>query len=477
MPTTDKKEINIITRSNAASNLGQCDCDCDCACSLPSQEQAAVDLSTLAQIEKIRIAKFKSLPLNEEFAICFGPSSRPLVLNQAAISMLSKIDGQSYVSVERLLAQANGTPFANDFLMKLLQAGLVTNTQVKNSDPNLLTAWVHVTDRCNLRCEYCYLPHHPEDMEVETGMKVMQSLVTSAKDNRYKKMKVKFAGGEPLLKFERIIAWHSFARKLADAEKIILDSVILSNGTLLTSNMAHKIKQENLRLMISLDGLQNAHDSHRKFLNGKGSFEQTIRGIEIAISAGIFTHISITVSPSTAPYLPELTSWLLAKGGLSFNFNFVRSIKTNPSPKEQQVLADSLLQVLEIIKNSPSKQDILTGLIDRINLATPRIHPCAIEHDYVVFDTNGYVARCQMEVHKAAPCVGKDPIQAVRNQPEPLNLSVDQKTSCVACDWKHWCAGGCPLLENKSQYCEVYKTVLPQVLRVEGLRLLSQAIQ
>lgn len=476
MLTTDKKEIHIITRSNAATNLGQCDCDCDCACSLPAQGQATVGLAALVQVEKLRVAEYRSLPLSDQFAICYGPSCKPSVLSQTAISMLSEIDGQSLTSAQYILTQAKGESFADDFLLQLAQAGFLTNIGRQNCTPNLLTAWVHVTDRCNLRCEYCYLPHHPEDMGLQTGLEIMQSLVASARKNQYKKIKVKFAGGEPLLQFEKVDAWHTHAKKLATVAQITLDTIVLSNGTLLTLDVARRMKIQGIQLMISLDGLRQAHDIQRKFADGRGSFEQAARGIDIAQAAGLSPHISVTVSPHNAAYLPELTSWLLAKG-LGFNFNFVRSNKYRMGSEEQTTLIGSLLQALEIIKSHPSEKNILNGLIDRVNLSAARTHACAIERDYVVFDAKGQVARCQMEMHKATSCQGGDPVHVVRNHPNPLNLPIDQKTSCAACTWKDWCAGGCPLTQGASPYCEVYKSVLPEVLRVEGFRLLNQIQQ
>lgn len=63
------------------------------------------------------------------------------------------------------------------------------------------------------------------------------------------------------------------------------------------------------------------------------------------------------------------------------------------------------------------------------------------------------------------------------------NLVVDDKEECRNCQWKYWCAGGCPLetyrmtsrYDVKSPRCHIYKALYPQVLRLEGLRLLKYA--
>jgi uncharacterized protein len=61
------------------------------------------------------------------------------------------------------------------------------------------------------------------------------------------------------------------------------------------------------------------------------------------------------------------------------------------------------------------------------------------------------------------------------------NLSVDEKAECRTCTFRYRCAGGCPLetyrvtgrWDIKSPNCNIYKTLLPEALRLEGLRLMK----
>jgi uncharacterized protein len=58
---------------------------------------------------------------------------------------------------------------------------------------------------------------------------------------------------------------------------------------------------------------------------------------------------------------------------------------------------------------------------------------------------------------------------------------VIEKEGCKTCEWKNWCAGGCPLATHratgrydvKSPNCNIYKALFPEALRLEGLRLLK----
>jgi uncharacterized protein len=232
--------------------------------------------------------------------------------------------------------------------------------------------------------------------------------------------------------------------------------------------------------MISLDGLGKAHDIHRHYANGSGSFEQTTQAIELAQKVGISPQISVTVSAQNAQALPELVAWLRARN-LRFNLNFARENRYYSSEEDQQALTDGMLAAFEVLKNDLPAETLLAGLVDRANLAVPHLHTCAAEKDYLVFNANGQLFRCQMEMpFNPIPVKRQDKLKALQSYVPALNIAVDHKQTCQDCQWRYWCAGGCPLLTQRvngssaqpSPYCEVYKKLYPEALKLEGLRLL-----
>jgi uncharacterized protein len=75
-----------------------------------------------------------------------------------------------------------------------------------------------------------------------------------------------------------------------------------------------------------------------------------------------------------------------------------------------------------------------------------------------------------------------DPLAVIRSdQIGVQNLPVLEKEGCRTCEWKNWCAGGCPITTHratgrydvKSPNCNIYKALYPEALRLEGLRLLK----
>ncbi|MEW6285688.1 MAG: radical SAM protein [Chloroflexota bacterium] len=354
------------------------------------------------------------------------------------------------------------------------------------SPSSSLTSWLHLTDRCNLRCDYCYLPHVREDMTSETGHAAIDATFRSALANGFKQVKLKYAGGEPLLRFPLIVELHQYAQSLAERHGIALEGVVLSNGTLLTESLVSTLRSLNLRLMISLDGLGKHHDAHRRYAGGRGSFADVAEAVDLALANGLTPNISVTVSSRTAQGLPDVMAWILERE-LPFSLNFYRENELSASHEDmrldEQKIISGMLAAFKVIEENLPRRSFLGGIIDRANLSVAHTHTCGVGQNYLVFDQNGQVAKCQMHIRKPITDVHvADPLAIIRaDQIGIQNISVEEKEGCKTCEWKHWCAGGCPLAtyratgryDVKSPNCNIYKALFPEALRLEGLRLLK----
>jgi uncharacterized protein len=477
----------IYANKNTTFTDGQC----DCACSLPSLNICdSIPALIRESISALSPTTFSSLHLDETYSVCFGISCKTTVVNQATLSLLTEFQEQSSSKPTYSdLAFRYGEDVAVSILQKLIETNLLTLPEEKKIqkfiNSNTLAAWLHVTDRCNLRCGYCYLPHQSKDMETETGMGIIKSIFRSAQAHKHSRIKIKYAGGEPLLCFDKILDWHRYACELGKYHNIELEGIILTNGILLTPDLIDSIQKAKLRLMISLDGLGTAHNIHRSYANGQGSFNHVLNAIELVLKKGIIPNISVTISGRNAGYLPELVGWL-REHNLPFAINFARENSYSTyrlTPRDEQDIINGMLNAFKIIKKNMPEHSILTGLVDRANLAIPHLRTCSIEENYLVFDCQGNIFRCQMDMknYLNTPDTG-DPLNAVKSHPNPINISVDFKENCNQCEWKYWCAGGCPLLTQRvtgkhnaeSPYCQIYKAIYPEAFRLEGFRLLQK---
>ena len=361
-------------------------------------------------------------------------------------------------------------------------------TPASRPEPQTLTAWLHVTNACNLRCTYCYLNKTNAAMDETTGCAAVEAVFRSALKHKFRAVKLKYAGGEATLNFPLVVALHAYAKSLATRHGLQLREVVLSNGVGLTPARIDFMRDENIRLMISLDGIGAAHDAQRVFANGKGSFLQVSRSIDRALARGLSPHLSITVTAHNADSLADAVVFALDRD-LLFNLNFFRENEcaagfSDLRAGEAKLIAGTR-RAFAVIEERLPRRSLIGALVDRSAFNSPHDRACGAGHSYLVIDEKGGVARCQMEIEKTvADVFVEDPLLAVREERDGFqNIPVDQKEGCRDCEWRYWCSGGCSLLtfkmtgrsDIKSPNCNIYKALYPDVLRLEGLRLLKWA--
>ncbi len=347
-------------------------------------------------------------------------------------------------------------------------------------EPLTLAAWLHITDRCNLRCSYCYLPHHPADMALETGYAAIDAVFRSAASYGYRQVRLKYAGGEPLLQFPTIAAMQRHARTQSGQHGFALDGVVISNGTLLTAPIIETMQSLGLRLTISLDGLGPTHDCQRPYAGGRGSSAAVIAAIELALACGLVPAISITVSNRSAPGLADLLAWVIDHA-LPFSLNFYRendyAARQQDLRLEEQKIIAGMQAAYRVIEERLPLHRRPAGLLDRLDTSLPHLRPCSAGHSYLVFDPAGQVFLCQMAMQQPVATVhDADPLALVRASSAGLqNPSVEEKEGCRACALRQSCAGGCPLdayrasgrYDSPSPYCSIYRALYPAALHLE----------
>ncbi len=456
-----------------------------------SKEHAFVEedcARTITALEPIRINR--NIPLWErsptlhqaslpgENTLLFNPftSTGAAVLNRPAMAVL-----QAYGVAQEL----KGNITLQLAMLGLIRPQLATPVAPR-LQPDTLTAWLHVTNACNLSCTYCYVNKNAERMDETTGRAAVEAVFRSALQHGFKTVKLKYAGGEATLNFQLIQSLHRYAQTLAASSGLALREVVLSNGVALSNPILDFIRDSGISLTISLDGLGSEHDAQRLFANGRGSFKLVAWGIERAITRGIQPHLTITVTGRSVDGIARPVAFAMDRD-LPFNLNFYRDNDTSGDraalQAEDRRLIAAMRAAFAVIEARLPRRSLIGALVDRANFGGSHTHTCGAGHSYMVIDHRGRLARCQMEIEKTvADVYAADPLLSLQSVSSGFqNISVDEKDGCRSCEWRYWCSGGCPLLtyrvtgrsDVKSPYCNVYQALYPEVLRLEGLRLLK----
>ena len=159
----------------------------------------------------------------------------------------------------------------------------------------------HLGENCNLRCLHCYQENHkPVQLKYDELVKIYDQFKELLKK---KKMKghINITGGEPLCNP------HLF--KILDLIKKDSDLIsfsILTNGTLITDEIAKKIKSYNpYYVQVSLEGGKRTND----YIRGKGTYKKIAEGIINLKKYNIFTSISFTATRLNYKEFPKVVKY------------------------------------------------------------------------------------------------------------------------------------------------------------------------
>lgn len=464
-----------IYSSNDFGRSGGKDDQCNCAC--PTGDYV-IHVDERAMLGAFCQSNVYQYDLSPAYKLLFNQlvGQEVVVLNEPAYelwqqfqtpSLLNDFFGSDYETARRMIDLALLEPASEIY-------------HPCAATPDSLSVWLHVTNSCNLLCTYCYVNKSNDHMNLETGRAAIDAAFRSAIKGGFKKVNLKFAGGEPTLRLDTVFQLYAYGQEVSQKTGIELESVILSNGTTLSQENMDEIQARGMRLTLSIDGIGIMHDAQRPFLGGQGTYEKVWRALERAINRGLRPFISITITDESVHGLPDLITRLLPLD-LPFNLNFARPFMPGKMPDNQKMIA-GLRETFKCIEANLPEYSLLGSVLDRSLFSSAHERPCGVGEAYMVVDQRGQVASCQMTLKQGVTNIHvDDPLLMLKVHEGFKNPSVDQKEGCSQCQWKYVCAGGCPQAayhatgryDVASPFCEVYKTLYPELLRLEGLRILK----
>lgn len=501
-------DTSFTTSSGKDSSNGECTSDCTPDCAPDEHHNSAKIMLTKTSNLQDDIHSFSSGVFRQERPLHIQECAQGkwLVCHPTGQGHVTVLDSQSYNLLalfltphtldEALTLQTTVPSQSTTFMIALLyKIGLLQRTDVpssplqKEEQLRSISAWLHITNACNLRCHYCYLEKTNEHMPEDISRHAIDAIFHSAVRRKIQDVYLKYAGGEASLYMNRMIALHDYATARAWEHGITLHATLLSNGVVLSQRTIDQLKTRNIGIAISLDGIGTFHNNQRPFLHGQNSFHYVDRTIKRLLSNDLLPHINVTVSRRNLDGLPELLTYIL-EYELPFKLSYYRDNDCVRDGKalqfDEQMMIAAMSKAFCIIERHLPKRSLLGSLIDHADLRAPHQHPCGVGHNYLVVNQNGGIAKCHMDIKRTVTTVhAEDPLQQIRDDQLGIQgLAVEQKEGCRACEWRYWCGGGCPLLtyrmkgryDVKSPNCGIYKALFPEALRLEALRLLKYEV-
>ncbi|MEV5828001.1 radical SAM protein [Spirillospora sp. NPDC052242] len=163
----------------------------------------------------------------------------------------------------------------------------------------LAAVHLHLTNRCNLQCTYCFRessPGLPIHYTADHFIDALHTMKPFATEN----LKITFTGGEPMM-------FPGFESVVEASTECGYTNLLLTNGMLISPERAEFIAQHFSSITISLDGpTEEVHSATR----GRGNHKRVLQGIRRLADAGAKVHVKVTVSPDNLPYCDQVAKVL-----------------------------------------------------------------------------------------------------------------------------------------------------------------------
>jgi len=166
---------------------------------------------------------------------------------------------------------------------------------------------LHITNKCNLRCKYCYVERGAETMTREVAY---AAVGLAASEN--KPCGLIFFGGEPLVERGLIYDTVAYSQKIKKETGQVFYYKITTNGTLLDEEFLKFSRGINMMIGFSHDG--HAQDDCRVFPDGSGTAETLEEKIPMLLEYQPYAVAMCTVNPGTAYKLSASAEWLFNQG-------------------------------------------------------------------------------------------------------------------------------------------------------------------
>lgn len=327
---------------------------------------------------------------------------------------------------------------------------------------NIRVMVLQMTDFCNLKCKYCFIEggqpenYKREVMSIDTAKAAVDKFfdIIKTRNSHTVSPTVVFYGGEPLLNFKTIESTLQYLEEVEKENEIILDKVIITNGTMMTPEIVQVLKKYNVLVSVSLDGIKYVHDANRIDYDNKGSFDKVVKGIKLLQENGMEPAVSCVMAKEGIPHCEETVRFLVDElkiGGFGFNHvSIIPGLNFYDEEYENQ-FADAILKVQNLIqKEYPYVYERRMGhkvntFIDGQLIKSD----CTGCGEQMSISPNGEIGICQGYMgsrktfrhtvfeHDYYP--DEDEIFQEWSTRSPLNIE-----ECLKCPALATCGGGCP---------------------------------
>ena len=402
--------------------------------------------------------------VNGEYILLDVNSGSVHVLDQVAYRILDVFDGANDAAVVAEFAAEFGETAVRETLEELHElraAGQLFSADAEippvfAAKPIVKSLCLHIAHDCNLRCGYCFAStgsfgHDRGLMSPEVACRAVDFLLEHGGSRKH--AEIDFFGGEPLLNMETVRAAVAHIRKREAETGKIFNLTLTTNAVLLNQENLDFLNQENIQLILSIDGRREVHDRMRPFAGGAGSYDKVLANMHKAVDsrqgANYYARGTYTA------YNLDFAADVLALADEGFGRLSVEPVVAKDAPyglcEEQlpELFAQYDLLAAEYLRRHREGNgfDFFHFNVDLENgpCLTKRLSGCGAGHEYYAVTPEGDLYPCHQFVGRDDFKVGT--VFAGIDQPDLCDefrqAHVLTKPECRRCWARFYCSGGC----------------------------------
>lgn len=393
--------------------------------------------------------------------------------------VFNALSGSIGIFDDETLKRFNDNALSDKEISLLLKKGIVVNDDfdemskinadreegIKDNKFKHFRIWP--TSACNARCYYCF----EKGIKAKTMSKDVADKAIKFIDSRLNDgdvLKIEWFGGEPLLNIQIMDYFYEQLKPICEKKHVTFRSSIISNGSLITKQVALKMKQSwNIDLIqITLDGDEETYNKVKDYARPEiHNFKSVMESIEYLIDQKVKVTVRMNYDTSNYESLVRLINYLHTK------FENVKGISYYVYP-----LWSSIEENVENSFSSTAKADKnLLNLFDLLvenNMGTPykiarlnyKNHACqAWSENSLTILADGNICKCCESYHHTFGNV-ENGITDNKSLSFWTNPALDSK--CVDCVYLPLCQGGCKASHfSRMPQCFAYKPIFEDILK------------
>jgi uncharacterized protein len=336
---------------------------------------------------------------------------------------------------------------------EMRQVALLLDQQVQFLNrPPIVEMELIVTSRCNLACDYCFMRKQNLCMSKETAFKAVDFLLTYSKKQPL--VNITFFGGEPLLSLGLMQDVAAYVTEQAKASGKKVTFSCTTNGTLLREKALDFARQYGFLYLLSLDGMEENHNRHRRFVSGRGSFDVIISRLPLLKRRQGWVGTRLTVTPESIFQLTEDVKALFGLGVNQFLIGLVYEAnwdKESLAEIERQYHLLSLFYLEAKEKRLPLRLTMFEKGLEEVRRESKSLWGCGAGTGRMAVTPDGWIYPCSRFVGfdngKGDYKIGhiEDGFNKSR-LPTALRAGQWARSKCRKCPLAEICTGGCPAL-------------------------------